>query len=116
MPGRYLSAANYPKQVLQQDDQESIPEPVLVVGPFVRNTVGTDGTAGRNILDAPGYRDVDLGIFRNFKFKERYTLEFPAGSTNAFNLVSLGSPGETLSSSNFGVITGAEGMWKIQLA
>jgi hypothetical protein len=36
------------------------------VAAFVQNPIGTDGTSARNLLDAPGYRDVDMGIFRNF--------------------------------------------------
>lgn len=82
---------------------------------FVANAIGKDGTSGRNILDGPGFRDIDLGIFRNFKIRERFNLQFRAESTNAFNMVSLNSPSATLSSSSFGSISGAHSMRQIQL-
>src|SRR6266849_6785086 len=36
---------------------------------------GFDGTAGRNIIDGPGLRNVDMGIFREFRFAESKRLE-----------------------------------------
>src|ERR1039457_3835854 len=42
---------------------------------FAAPAAGTDGNLGRNVLDAPGVRNVDLGIFRNFKVRERMTLQ-----------------------------------------
>jgi len=82
---------------------------------FVANPVGRDGTVGRNILDAPGFRDVDLGIFRDFTIAERFKFQFRAESTNAFNMVSLNAPSLTLSSSSFGSISSANTMRQIQL-
>lgn len=82
---------------------------------FVPNAVGKDGTVGRNILDAPGFRDVDLGIFRDFTIGERFKFQFRAESTNAFNMVSLNPPSLTLSSSSFGSISSASTMRQIQL-
>jgi hypothetical protein len=70
---------------------------------------------GRNILDAPGFRDVDLGIFRDFTIAERFKFQFRAESTNAFNMVSLNAPSLTLSSSSFGSISSANTMRQIQL-
>jgi hypothetical protein len=77
--------------------------------------IGTNGTVGRNILDAPGFRNVDLGIFRDFKIKERVNLQFRAESTNAFNMVNLNAPSATFSSSSFGSISSARTMRQIQL-
>jgi len=34
---------------------------------FAPNATGKDGTSGRNIINAPGLKNFDLGIFRNFK-------------------------------------------------
>ncbi len=84
---------------------------------FVANPVGTDGTSGRNILDGPGQRSVDIGIFRTFRFKERMGLEFRAESTNAFNLVSLANSGLTsnLNSNLFGTVRQADAMRQVQL-
>jgi hypothetical protein len=81
----------------------------------VANPIGTDGTSARNLLDAPGARDVDLGIFRDFSLQEKTKLQFRAEFTNFFNLVSLNAPNATLTSSAFGQITSANQMRQLQL-
>jgi outer membrane receptor protein involved in Fe transport len=82
---------------------------------FVQNPIGTDGTAGRNILDGPGTHNVDLGIFRDFKIRERMTLQFRGEFTNAFNLVNLSGPTANLNSNLFGTIRTAGEMRQVQL-
>jgi hypothetical protein len=76
-----------------------------------------DGNSPRNFLDAPGYRDIDLAISRDFRLSERFKLSFRGEATNAFNIVSLNGPGTTWgnASSNFGKITTAQAMRKLQL-
>ncbi len=80
--------------------------------------VAVDGSSGRNILYGPGYRDVDLALSRDFRLKERFALRFRAEGTNAFNMVSLGQPGNAVSASatgsTFGVIRTAQSMRKLQ--
>ena len=77
---------------------------------------GYDGTAGRNIVDGPGLKNVDMGIFREFHPREKMRLMFRAEMTNAFNLVNLGNPGTNLSStSTFGKITTGQPMRQVQL-
>jgi hypothetical protein len=90
---------------------------------FAQNTAVTgapkDGNSPRNFLDAPGYRDIDLAISRDFRITERCKLSFRAEGTNAFNIVSLNTPGTSwaspTSNSNFGKITTAQPMRKLQL-
>ena len=82
---------------------------------FASGANGTDGTSGRNILDAPGTKNVDLALFRNFKFHERMTFQARGEFTNAFNIVNLGAPTTTLSSSLFGQIRSASAMRQTQL-
>jgi hypothetical protein len=82
---------------------------------FVQNPVGTDGTSARNMLDAPGFRNVDMGLFRDFLLGEKLKLQFRAEFTNFFNLVSLNAPNSTLSSSTVGQITSAQTMRQLQL-
>ena len=76
---------------------------------------GADGSTPRDFLRAPGYRDVDLGLSRDFNFERGIGLTFRADATNAFNLVSLNAPTATLSSSNDGKITGAASPRLIQV-
>jgi len=82
---------------------------------FAAPASGTDGNLGRNVLSAPGSKDIDLGLFRNFKFKERFTLQARGEFTNAFNFVNLGNPTLTLSSAAFGTIRTAGTMRQVQL-
>jgi Carboxypeptidase regulatory-like domain len=83
--------------------------PGLGTGPF-----GADGNTGRDYLRAPGYRDVDLGIFRNFSI-ERFTLQIRGEATNAFNMVSLNAPTANLASTLNGKITSAASPRLIQV-
>jgi hypothetical protein len=82
---------------------------------FAQNQAGKDGTAGRNIIDGPGLKNVDLGLFRDFRFTERIKLQFRAEATNAFNLVNLSQPATSQNSSTFGQIRTARPMRQIQL-
>ena len=96
-------------------------------GPGVAGGIGpggADGNVSRDYIRAPGYRDVDLGLFRDFHFTERTTFQLRGEATNVFNLVSLGTPGtsgpptldgQAPSSSTFGVITGASSPRIIQV-
>jgi hypothetical protein len=82
---------------------------------FAQNGAGKDGTAGRNIIDGPGLKNVDLGLFRDFRFTERFKLQFRAEATNAFNLVNLSNPTTAQNSSTFGQIRTARPMRQVQL-
>jgi hypothetical protein len=84
--------------------------PGLGIGPG-----GADGNTPRDYLRAPGYRNVDLGMFRDFRFEGGTTFQLRAEATNAFNLVSLGTPNGTLSSAQFGWITSAATQRLIQV-
>ncbi len=76
---------------------------------------GVDGTAARNLMDKPGSKNVDGGLFRTFHFTERMAVQLRGEFTNAFNLVNLGGPTTTLSSSQFGQIRSAGSMRQVQL-
>jgi len=84
--------------------------PGLGIGPY-----GADGDAPRDYLRAPGYRDIDLGIFRNISIGERFVLQIRGEATNAFNMVSLSAPTANLASSLNGKITSATSPRLIQL-
>jgi outer membrane receptor protein involved in Fe transport len=75
-----------------------------------------DGTVRVNSLDAPGYRDVDASLFRDFKIYKNVKFQFRGEATNVFNMVSLSAPGGALNSaSSFGYITGASPMRTLQV-
>jgi hypothetical protein len=60
---------------------------------FVAPPAGTFGTAGRNIVIAPGTNNWNLSAMKNTKFRERYNLQFRAEFFNAFNHPNWGIPG-----------------------
>lgn len=64
------------------------------------------GNLGRNVLTGPGFRNTDLGIFKNFALKERLRLQFRAELFNAFNDTNFAQPNGSITDPNFGVITG----------
>ncbi len=68
---------------------------------------GADGDTSRNYLRAPGYRDIDLGLLRDFKFERGIVFQLRGEAINAFNLVSMSAPTANLASKNNGVITSA---------
>src|SRR6185312_9399117 len=82
---------------------------------FTAPLVGADGNAGRNILDGPGQKTVDLALFRDFQIREGMKLQVRADATNAFNIVNLSSPTTNKSSSLFGQIRAARDMRQAQL-
>ena len=85
------------------------------IAAFAKAAAGQDGNLARNELSAPGTRDIDMGLFRNFKFGETVTLQARGEFTNVFNMVSLGTPTATLSSSQFGQIHSAGTTRQVQL-
>ncbi len=75
-----------------------------------------DGTSGRNIIDGPGLKNVDMTISRSFRVTEKMRLQFRGEATNALNLVNLSNPGTNAgTSSTFGKITTAGPMRQMQL-
>src|SRR6185436_16246008 len=64
----------------------------------------------------PGYRNVDLGLFRDIGLGNRFLLQLRAEATNAFNIVNLSNPGTGLNApATFGKIRSARDMRRIQL-
>ena len=83
---------------------------------FAQPVIGLDGTAGRSIVEGPGYRNVDLGVFRDIRLGGRTQLQFRLEATNVLNTVNLQNPGTALNApNNFGKIRSARDMRRIQL-
>ena len=57
----------------------------LNVDAFSSPADGTVGTARRNMLRQPGISQWDMSIFKNFKFQERYTVQFSWSVFNVLN-------------------------------
>jgi outer membrane receptor protein involved in Fe transport len=85
-------------------------------GPGVAGGIGpggADGDVARNSLYGPGFKDIDLGLFRNVQFERGIVLQLRGEATNIFNLVSLQNPTASLASGNYGKITGAAGTQRV---
>jgi hypothetical protein len=50
------------------------------------------GNSGRNILDTPGQRNLDVSGFKDFRITERYSVQFRAEFFNALNTPYFGAP------------------------
>lgn len=75
---------------------------------------GTFGNAGRNILDGPGYQNVNASLMKNTNLSERINLQFRAEVFNLFNHPNFNLPDNFLGSPTFGRITSARDPRHIQ--
>src|SRR5262249_49851684 len=59
---------------------------------FALPALGTFGTAGRNILQGPGYADVDISAFKSFHISESKSVALRWEVFNLFNRPNFGNP------------------------
>jgi hypothetical protein len=92
------------------------PAAFVANGPGVAGGIGpggADGDSRRNNLYGPGFKDIDLGLFRNITFERGVVFQIRGEATNVFNLVSLNNPTANLGSGNDAKITSAAGTQRI---
>jgi hypothetical protein len=68
---------------------------------FAPVTTVSFGNSGRDILRGPGVFNVNASLFRNFRFTERFLLQFRAETFNLTNTAQFGLPGATVTSATF---------------
>ncbi len=75
--------------------------------------VNAYGTMRRNALYGPGYRDVDLSVFKDGHITERVSAQFRVEMFNLFNTINLAPPDNYLSDGTgaFGTITSTIGYY-----
>jgi hypothetical protein len=83
---------------------------------FKQNAIGTVGTGRRNQLRGPGRWNVDYSLFKEFTLAEKTRLQARGEFFNFFNHANLSNPTTTVTSTNFGKITGAASPRIVQLA
>lgn len=76
---------------------------------------GNFGNAGRNIVNGPGYRSLNLSLIKNTPIADRATLQFRAEAFNVENRPNFGMPDNFLGSPSFGRILSADNPRRIQL-
>ena len=59
---------------------------------FTAPTAGFRGTAGRNIVEGPSFKNVDFSLNRSFSLAERLSLQFRVEAFNLFNRVNFDLP------------------------
>lgn len=74
------------------------------------------GTASRNPVRGPSYRDVDLAIMRLVRLGGERAIELRAEVFNLLNNVNFGAPASQLGAANFGTVTTALDPRVLQLA
>jgi len=75
----------------------------------------TIGTASRNPVRGPAYRNVDLALIRRVPLGARPALEVRIEAFNLLNTPPLGAPAAVLGAANFGTITTAGDPRVVQL-
>jgi hypothetical protein len=80
------------------------PEAFFNKNAFVRHPRGF-GNAGRNIIEGPGFEDVDLSLTKTTAIKEGVNLQFRAEAFNVLNHPNFAQPNQTVTSADFGRIT-----------
>jgi hypothetical protein len=76
----------------------------------------TIGSASRNPVRGPSYRDVDLALMRRVPVSSGKAIELRAEVFNLLNTPPLGAPAAVLGAANFGTITSAGDPRVVQLA
>ncbi|HZT28926.1 MAG TPA: carboxypeptidase regulatory-like domain-containing protein [Bryobacteraceae bacterium] len=72
-----------------------------------KTAVGHYGTSGRNILTAPGLRNLDFSMFKNFRVTEGKRFQFRWEMYNSTNTPPFNPPGATIGTGTFGQVTSA---------
>jgi hypothetical protein len=65
---------------------------------------GTLGNSPRNFLIGPGYKNVDLSLFRTFMVREHLAVQARLEAFNAFDFVNFGNPRSNIGAANPGRI------------
>ena len=73
---------------------------------FGTPALGSFGTYGFNVAQAPGLFQLDMAVSRTFKVREKISMQLRAEAFNLPNWVNLGIPVATLNSATFGQILG----------
>jgi len=81
---------------------------------FMIPPFGSFGDSGRNILDGPGYQNVNFSVLKNTPIRENVNLQFRAEFFNLFNHPNFGLPDNFLGSPTFGSILSADSPRRVQ--
>jgi hypothetical protein len=93
----------------------NVGNPWFSPGSFVQPTGARYGTSGRDIFSGPGLFDLNLSLFKDFKFKERWDFELRCETFNFTNTPEFANPGSSgpnqnsINSSNYAIVNATLG-------
>ncbi len=90
------------------------PERWFNTAAFVIPPFGSFGNSGRNILDGPGYQNVNFSLVKNTMIKEAATIQFRTEFFNLFNHPNFGLPDNFVGSPSFGRLISADSPRRVQ--
>jgi len=74
---------------------------------FAQPPAGYFGNAGTGIIQGPGVINFDMAFYKDFRIKERHTIEFRAELFNIFNHTNFSGVQTAFGAGNYGQITSA---------
>ncbi len=95
-------------------DQRS-PQRWFNTAAFAQPATYTFGNGGRGDIRCPGLFNMDMSILRNFRFREKATLQFRGEFLNALNHTNLSTPNASFGNAAFGSITAARAARVMQI-
>ena len=109
-----FGANDRPNVVGNPEISNPTPERWFNTAAFAFPPPGTFGNAGRNILDGPGFQNVNVSLMKSTGLTERVNLQFRAEVFNLFNHPNFNLPDNFLGSPTFGRISSARDPRHIQ--
>ncbi len=82
---------------------------------FTLPAFGTFGNAGRNLLEGPGYANVNVAVMKSVAFGAGTRLQLRAEAFNLFNRANFGLPDNYFGSPTFGQVLTADAPRRVQL-
>jgi len=83
---------------------------------FMLQPAGTFGNEGRNVLYGPGHYNLDANVWRTFRIREKYRLDFRGEAFNILNHAWWSNPSATMSSTSGLITTAANSPRILQVA
>ena len=109
-----FGANDRPNLVGDPDLDDRTPERWFNPAAFSFPAFGTFGDAGRNILEGPGYANVNLGVLKTVGLGSRARVQLRAEAFNLFNRSNYNLPDNFLGSPTFGQILSAGAPRRLQ--
>jgi hypothetical protein len=75
---------------------------------FTQPGVGQIGTFGRNVIDGPDYKNVDLVLSKRVRLKGTHEIQLRLEAYNLFDFKNFNSPVSDVTNNEFGQITSAQ--------